>query len=92
MTETAIFAEENNTLKETALRLIEAMGAEMAIFICRSNYWHGVLKIVEELDLAAKSQPRPSQTTATVHRLPPPEAASRGTPSAPRDRCRRLVV
>jgi len=60
MTETAIFADDNVKLRETAMRLIKALGVEMAIFICRSNYWHGVLKIIEELDATA-------QTASSVH-------------------------
>ena len=36
-----------DALKETALRLIKALGVEGAIFICRSNYWHGVLRLIE---------------------------------------------
>ncbi|MGI9416254.1 MAG: hypothetical protein ACR2RA_00295 [Geminicoccaceae bacterium] len=37
----------DDVLKETALRLIKALGVEGAIFVCRSNYWHGVLRLIE---------------------------------------------
>lgn len=34
-------------LRETAIRLIAALGKDGAIFVCRSNYWHGILKLIE---------------------------------------------
>lgn len=34
-------------LERTAARLTDALGVEAAMFICRSNYWHGVLRIIE---------------------------------------------
>ena len=37
---------DDEALEETALRLIEAVGVESAIFICRSNYWHGILRLI----------------------------------------------
>ncbi len=37
----------DDALKETAARLIKALGVEGAIFVCRSNYWHGVLRLIE---------------------------------------------
>ncbi|MEM8947776.1 MAG: hypothetical protein AAGA21_14365 [Pseudomonadota bacterium] len=46
----------DDALKETALRLIETLGVEGAIFICRSNYWHGVLRLIEAR-LAVSSAP-----------------------------------
>lgn len=33
-------------LQDMATRLIDALGVEGAIFICRSNYWHGVLRLI----------------------------------------------
>ena len=37
----------HDVLRETAIRLIAALGKEGAVFICRANYWHGVLKLIE---------------------------------------------
>ncbi len=41
-------SQQEEILQETAARLIDAMGIDTAIFICRSNYWHGVLRLVLE--------------------------------------------
>lgn len=38
---------DDDALKETAARLIKALGVEGAIFVCRSNYWTGVLRLIE---------------------------------------------
>ncbi len=37
----------HEALSETAIRLVAALGRDGAIFVCRSNYWHGVLKLIE---------------------------------------------
>ena len=39
---------DHHALHETAARLIKALGKESAIFVCRSNYWHGVLRLIED--------------------------------------------
>lgn len=75
MTETAIFADDNVKLRETAMRLIKALGVEMAIFICRSNYWHGVLQLIldQKEKLAASAEDNQGSRTeelTSVHRLP----------------------
>ena len=60
-------------LQETASRLIDAVGLECAIFVCRSNYWHGVLRIIEErqnnLQVAAADS-RPAVAPIRLHSLP----------------------
>ncbi len=44
--------DDHNCLHETANRLTKALGVEMAIQVCRSNYWSGVLRIIlEQKDL-----------------------------------------
>lgn len=43
---TARTSQQDEILEETATRLIDALGLEAAIFVCRSNYWHGVLRLV----------------------------------------------
>ncbi|MEM7045573.1 MAG: hypothetical protein AAF543_22410 [Pseudomonadota bacterium] len=48
MTTTSQTASTEDTLRETAKRLIETLGVDGAIFVCRSNYWHGVLRLIEE--------------------------------------------
>lgn len=68
MTDTAAFAQSHEILQETATRLIKALGVEMAIFICRSNYWHGVMKIIQER--------QEMMATATVHHLRPQSVAT----------------
>ncbi len=72
-------SQQTDTLRETAARLIDAVGIDSAIFVCRSNYWHGVLRFVLErkdrpqLVVAASGRPvqqdRPSL-------LPQPDAWS----------------
>ncbi|MGI9499626.1 MAG: hypothetical protein ACR2P3_06285 [Geminicoccaceae bacterium] len=47
MTPAARSIRDHEALRETATRLIAALGKEGAIFICRSNYWHGILKLIE---------------------------------------------
>ena len=39
--------QDHDALHQTAMRLISALGKEGAIFICRANYWHGILKLIE---------------------------------------------
>jgi hypothetical protein len=46
MAYTAALSLDHEMLQETASRLIKALGVEMAISICRSNYWHGVLQLI----------------------------------------------
>jgi len=55
MDSTMTLLKDNELLKETATRLIKALGVDMAIFICRSNYWHGVLQLIldQEANLIA---------------------------------------
>lgn len=50
---------DDEALQEAATRLVDALGVEDAIFICRSNYWHGVLRLIvnrpdSDLDRARK--------------------------------------
>ena len=46
MSKTTRLSKSDTALQETATRLIEALGIEGAIFVCRSNYWHGVLRLI----------------------------------------------
>ncbi len=39
--------QDHDALHQTAIRLIAALGRDGAIFVCRSNYWHGLLKLIE---------------------------------------------
>ena len=41
-------SQQDEVLQETAARLIDALGIDSAIFICRSNYWHGILRLILE--------------------------------------------
>lgn len=41
-------SQQDEILQKTAARLIDAVGIDNAIFVCRSNYWHGVLRLVLE--------------------------------------------
>ncbi|MEM9440878.1 MAG: hypothetical protein AAGA73_10575 [Pseudomonadota bacterium] len=67
-------SQQDMILQETAARLIDAMGIDTAIYICRSNYWHGVLRLI----LERKNKPRsfdafresPDQHER-LHSLPP---------------------
>ncbi len=65
MNSTTTLRRENDILQETATRLINALGVETAIYICRSNYWHGVMQLI--LDREAGSTSGPS---ADLHELP----------------------
>jgi hypothetical protein len=40
-------SENNGSLESLAASLIRALGIEGAIYTCRANYWHGVLKLVQ---------------------------------------------
>lgn len=44
---TARSVRDHEALRETAIRLIAALGKEGAIFVCRSNYWYGIQKLIE---------------------------------------------
>lgn len=46
MTSLADSSQSNDVLQETATRLINSLGPDSAIYICRSNYWSGVLRLV----------------------------------------------
>ena len=46
MTMTARSCRNDEILQETAARLIHILGVDKAIYACRSNYWHGVLRFV----------------------------------------------
>ena len=74
------FADDNEILRETATRLIDALGLEGAIYICRSNYWHGVLRLVMAQGTGPQAQPRQGghsdpDSPARLHSLP--QAATR---------------
>lgn len=75
MNSTTAFSQKNDILQETATRLINALGVESAIYICRSNYWHGVLQLIldQKAGLAAPLQNMQSARTdlsARLHSLP----------------------
>ena len=46
MDDTAPSARDDDALQATATRLVEALGIEDAVFVCRSNYWYGVLRLI----------------------------------------------
>lgn len=46
MNATAPSFQDSDVLEATAARLIDALGLQGAIFVCRSNYWHGILRII----------------------------------------------
>ncbi|MDH3662063.1 MAG: hypothetical protein OEU92_18880 [Alphaproteobacteria bacterium] len=48
MDATARSLPDHQALHETAARMIAAVGKEAAIFVCRSNYWHGILRLIED--------------------------------------------
>lgn len=48
MNASARSSRDHHALHETAARLIAAVGREAAIFVCRSNYWHGILRLIED--------------------------------------------
>ncbi len=75
MDSTMTLLNDNDLLQETAARLIKALGVDMAIFICRSNYWHGVLQLIldQKEKLAASAEDNQGSRTeelTSVHRLP----------------------
>lgn len=75
MVGTATFLQDNDILQETATRLIEALGVETAIYICRSNYWHGVQHLIEMQATAIDQQAQYTKAESTtsparLHSLP----------------------
>jgi len=46
MATTAQPSPHDESLQETAARLIHVLGLDHAAHACRSNYWHGVLRFV----------------------------------------------
>jgi hypothetical protein len=67
MESSAVLSQDNAILKETAVRLVKALGVETAISICRSNYWHGVMQLI--LDQQAGFQPLGHNSRAASHDL-----------------------
>ncbi len=91
MTMTARSSRNDEILQETAARLIHILGADKAIYACRSNYWHGVLPFVLAYKRSQDRQPRPlgfmredrnhrhhalSQTVTQRHSLTPKTAST----------------
>lgn len=75
MVGTATFFQDNDNLQETATRLIKALGVETAIYICRSNYWHGVQHLIEKQATAFDQQAQDAEaenttSPARLHSLP----------------------
>ncbi|MGI9435843.1 MAG: hypothetical protein ACR2Q4_13625 [Geminicoccaceae bacterium] len=63
-------SQQDEILQETASRLIDALGLEGAIFVCRSNYWHGVLRLIEARKHGAQTQrPQGKPSSACPNRL-----------------------
>jgi hypothetical protein len=58
MNATAPSFQESDILEQTAARLVDALGLQAAIFVCRSNYWHGILRIVLRRQTAANDAAR----------------------------------
>lgn len=52
-------SQHHEALEETAARLIHILGLDNAIYACRSNYWHGVLRFVLAYKTFVDQQPRP---------------------------------
>ncbi|MEM9440387.1 MAG: hypothetical protein AAGA73_08080 [Pseudomonadota bacterium] len=46
MNSSACSLTQDEVLQERAARLIKVMGLDSAIYVCRSNYWGGVLRFV----------------------------------------------
>ncbi|MGI9450104.1 MAG: hypothetical protein ACR2QH_05620 [Geminicoccaceae bacterium] len=72
MNTTITLSKDNELLQETATRLIKALGVDMAIFICRSNYWHGVLQLIldQESSMTAAAEVEPASEPIRLHSLP----------------------
>ena len=72
MNATITVSKDNELLQETATRLIKALGVDMAIFICRSNYWHGVLQLIldQKSSLTAAADVEPVSEPIRLHSLP----------------------
>lgn len=51
-------SQHNETLQKTAARLIYILGLDGAIYACRSNDWHGVLRFVLAYETSLDQQPR----------------------------------
>lgn len=62
----------HDLLRETAARLIESVGVDMAIYICRSNYWHGMLNLIldPESRLTAPAKTVEPDQPNRLHSLP----------------------
>ncbi|MGI9492595.1 MAG: hypothetical protein ACR2QF_09375 [Geminicoccaceae bacterium] len=63
MNTTITLSKDNELLQETATRLIEALGVEMAIFICRSNYWHGVMQLILDQEASSAAAAKDDSTS-----------------------------
>lgn len=59
MVMTAQSSRHDETLQKTAARLIYILGLDGAIYACRSNYWHGVLRFVLAYKTSLDRQPQP---------------------------------
>ncbi|MEZ5934960.1 MAG: hypothetical protein R3F54_24105 [Alphaproteobacteria bacterium] len=59
MNATAPSFQDSDILEATAARLIDALGLQGAIFVCRSNYWHGILRIILRRQADADGIARP---------------------------------
>ncbi len=69
-----MFIQDDEILQETATRLVKAMGVETAISVCRSNYWHGVLRLI--LDQRADKTGRTGDMASTDRLYNSPQAAA----------------
>ena len=66
--------QDDQALQATATRLVEALGVEDAIFVCRSNYWYGVLRLIVDrqagdLDRAHEVRDEHSQAPTLGYKL-----------------------
>jgi hypothetical protein len=59
MTMTVRSSRNDEILQETAARLIHILGVDKAIYACRINYWHGVLRFILAYEKSLDRQPRP---------------------------------
>ena len=59
MANTARTSRNDEILQETAAHLIHILGVDKAIYACRSNYWHGVLRFVLAYKKSLDRQPSP---------------------------------
>lgn len=65
-----MISQDHDSLQETATRLVKAMGVEMAIQVCRSNYWSGMLKLIMDREEVAGDSTISAVTPLRVHSLP----------------------